>query len=136
MSGWPGWLRLVPAVALVISGTVAGPAVAQTTSATAAASPLPADPVWVVNFEATPEQTAPDDSSDQLAELRPFTYLAVLGYDGDWARVLNPRTRDVGFVPSDTLGPTDPPPPYITADPPPAVDEIAADARTLRSTPA
>jgi hypothetical protein len=127
-------LRLLPALALVISG-IAGPAVAQTKPPTAAASSLPADPVWVVNFEATPEQTAPDDASDLLAELRPFTYLAVLGYDGDWARVLNPRTRDVGFVPSDTLGPTDPPPQYITADPPPAVDEIAADARTLRSTP-
>jgi hypothetical protein len=130
----PKWLGLLPALLLVISGT-AGPVAAQTTPPTGAASPLPANPVWVVNFEPTPEQSAPDDSSDQLAQLRPFTYLAVLGYDGDWARVLNPRTRAVGFVPSDTLGPTDPPPAYITADPPPAVDEINADGRTLRGSP-
>ena len=112
-------LRLLPAFLLVVTGTAA-PVVAQTTPQAGAASPLPANPVWVVNFEATPEQTAPDDSSDLVAQLRPFTYLAVLGYDGDWARVLNPRTRAVGFVPSDTLGPTDPPPTYITADPPTA----------------
>ncbi len=129
-----GCLRLLPALALVISGT-AGSAVARTTPQAGAANPLPADPVWVVNFEATPEQASPDDSSDLLAQLRPFTYLAVLGYVGDWAQVLNPRTREVGFVPSDTLGPTDPPPAYVTADPPPAVDEIDADARTLRGTP-
>src|SRR5579871_5549531 len=128
---WRRCLGLLPVLAAIVS-SAAAPAAAQTPSSTSAASLLPADPLWVVNFEPAPEHSAPDDASDQTATLRPFTYLAVLGYDGEWARVLNPRTSDVGFVPSDTLGPTDPPPAYVTADPPPAVDEINADGRTLR----
>jgi L,D-transpeptidase-like protein len=92
--------------------------------------------MWVVNLEALDEHSAADETSDTLTSLRQFSYLAVLGYSGDWARVLNPRTRDVGFVPSDAIGPTDPPPDYILADPPPAVDEINAVGRTLRGAPA
>jgi hypothetical protein len=101
-----------------------------------AASLLPANPIWVVNLEALDEHSAADETSDTLTSLRQFSYLAVLGYSGDWAKVLNPRTRDVGFVPSGAIGPTDPPPDYILADPPPAVDEINAVGRTLRGAPA
>jgi hypothetical protein len=96
---------------------------------------LPADPVWVVNLEALPELSEPDENSDALGNLRQFTYLAVLGYSGEWARVFNPRTRGIGFVPSGAIGPTDPPPDYVLADPPPAVDEIDMVGRTLRSAP-
>ncbi|MBV9325802.1 MAG: L,D-transpeptidase [Chloroflexi bacterium] len=134
MLSWRRCLGLVPVLLVVLSG-VATPVAAQTAPPSAAANPLPPDPLWAVNFEPAPEQSAPDDGSDQMAMLRPFTYLAVLGYDGDWARALNPRTRDIGYVPSDSLGPTDPPPAYVTADPPPALDEINADGRTLRAAP-
>src|SRR3954451_17790829 len=126
MLTWRRLFGLLPVLALVVSGTAA-PVAAQTAPPPSAASLLPANPLWVVNFEPTHEQSAPHDDSDQVAMLRPYTYLAVLGYDGEWARVLNPRTRSVGFVPSDTLGPTDPPPAYVTADPPPTVDEINTD---------
>jgi hypothetical protein len=88
-----------------------------------------------VNLEALPELSTPDENSEPLANLRQFTYLAVLGYDGEWARVFNPRTRGVGFVPSHSIGPADSPPDYILADPPPAVDEINSVGRTLRGTP-
>jgi hypothetical protein len=129
--------RLVPvAVVVLVFAGVALPASAQPVPPPppepAAASLLPANPVWVVNLESLPERRAPDEESDVLASLRQFTYLAVVGYDGEWARVLNPRTRDTGFVPSDSIGPTDPPPDYITADPPPTVDEINTVGRTLR----
>jgi len=134
MLTWRRLFGLLPVLALVVSGTAA-PVAAQTAPPPSAASLLPANPLWVVNFEPTHEQSAPHDDSDQVAMLRPYTYLAVLGYDGEWARVLNPRTRSVGFVPSDTLGPTDPPPAYVTADPPPTVDEVNADGRTLRGSP-
>jgi L,D-transpeptidase catalytic domain len=139
MSNWHRYFRLLPIVAVITSGA-AWPVSAQPTPPpplpfSAAASLLPADPLWVVNLEALPERSAPSEDSDPLGTLRQFTYLAVLGYEGEWARVLNPRTRDVGFVPSDQIGPTDPPPAYITADPPPAIDEINADARALRGAP-
>jgi hypothetical protein len=96
---------------------------------------LPANPLWVVNLDVLPERAAPDEESDAIATLRKFTYLAVLGYDGEWARVLNPRTKEVGFVPSEEIGPADTPPAYLTADPPPTVDEIEQVGRTLRAAP-
>jgi hypothetical protein len=98
-----------------------------------AASPLPADAVWVVNLEAIPDRSAPSEDSDPLATLRQFTYLEVLGYQGEWVQVLNPRTHSTGFVPSNAIGPTDgPPPEYVLAPPPPAVDEINQDGRAIR----
>ena len=135
MLTWRRFLGLLPVLALVVSGTAAPVAAqtVQTAPAPGGASLLPADPLWVVNLEALPERSGPDEDSDSIGNLRQFTYLAVLGYDGDWARVLNPRTRDVGFVPSEEIGPTDPPPSYITADPPSAVDEIDSEGRTAAS---
>jgi hypothetical protein len=57
----------------------------------------------------------------------------VLGYQGEWVQVLNPRTHSTGFVPSNAIGPTDgPPPEYVLAPPPPAVDEINQDGRAIR----
>jgi hypothetical protein len=96
---------------------------------------LPKDPTWVVNFQSIPEQSEPDEDSEPLTTLRQFTYLAVTGYSGEWAQVFNPRTRTTGYVPSDAIGPTDPPPDYITADPPAAIDQLDVDGRALRGTP-
>ena len=39
-------------------------------------------PTWVVNFEAIPERSAPDEDSDPIATLRQFTYLAVTRLSG------------------------------------------------------
>jgi hypothetical protein len=132
---WVGPVRLVPVLALIVSAAATPVNAQPSPPGGAAASPLPADAQWVVTFQPTQEHVAADEDSDQLTALRPFTYLAVLGYDGDWARVIDPRTRQTGYVPSDSIGPTDPPPAYITADPPEAVEEINADARTLRAAP-
>ncbi len=96
---------------------------------------MPADPIWVVNFESIPEHSAPIEESDTIATLRKFTYLAVTGWVGEWVEVFNPRTRTRGFIPGDAVGPTDAPPDYISADPPPAVDEINMDGRAFRGAP-
>jgi lipoprotein-anchoring transpeptidase ErfK/SrfK len=93
---------------------------------------LPAEPLWVVNLEAIPERVAPNEESDPAAILRKFTYLEVRGYQGEWAQVFNPRTKITGFVPSDAIGPADPPPVYLSADPPPAIEEINVDGRAVR----
>lgn len=89
----------------------------------------------MVNLEALPELSLPDEDSDQISMLRQFSYLEVTGYQGEWAEVLNPRDHTTGFVPSDAIGPTDPPPAYVTADPPPAIDEINMVGRTTRGAP-
>src|SRR5258708_18291317 len=127
-------LRLIASVAIVsacfvspVAAQQAQPAQPIQQMAPGAASPLPADATWVFNLDALPERSAPDEASDPIANLRQFTYLAVTGYQGDWAQVSNPRTRTTGFVPSDEIGPTDPPPAYVIAEPPPAVDEVNMD---------
>jgi L,D-transpeptidase catalytic domain len=96
---------------------------------------LPAEPVWVVSLDALTERSAPDEDSEPVATLRQFTYLAVTGYDGEWAQVLNPHTHQTGFIPSTEIGPSDPPPAYVTADPPPTLDEIDTVGRALRGAP-
>jgi hypothetical protein len=99
------------------------------------ASPLPAADgadEWVFNVESTTLYASPDDSSDELAKLKQLTYLKVTGYEGEFAHVFNPRTNVTGYVPSSVLGPTDPPPDFITAPPPAAVDEINLPARIIR----
>lgn len=123
--------------AVLCSAAFAPPASAQQVpppppSLSGAASPLPGQPTWVVNLAAIPERQAPDQASDPLGTLSPFTLLEVRGYHGEWAEVFNPRTRSTGFLPSDAIGPTDPPPAYYTADPPPSIETLNADAAALR----
>lgn len=96
-----------------------------------AASPLP-EPEWVVNVEATALRSGPDAESDELAALRAYTYLEVQGYAGEWARVLNPRSRTTGFVPSLAIAPAETPPAYISADPPPSLEEVNVSGRAIR----
>jgi L,D-transpeptidase catalytic domain len=136
MSKWHWWIRFLP-IAAIVGSTLTSPVLAQpvvpSPSPPASASLLPADVLWVVNLEALPERNAPTDDGEALGTLRKFTYLEVTGYQGEWAHVLNPRTKIAGFIPSDAIGPIDgPPPPYITADAPPAVDEINEDGRAIR----
>jgi L,D-transpeptidase catalytic domain len=86
----------------------------------------------VVNLESIAVRAEADADSDEIATLRSFTYLEVQGYTGEWARVLNPRTRTVGFIPSEAIGPAETPPAYLTADPPPALEELNLAGRAIR----
>src|ERR1041385_179663 len=102
------WFRFLPVAALV-GATLTSPVLAQpvvpSPSTPTGASLLPADVLWVVNLEALPERNAPTDDSEALSTLRRFTYLEVTGYQGEWAHVLNPRTKIAGFIPSAAIGP-------------------------------
>jgi L,D-transpeptidase catalytic domain len=122
-------------VAALIAVVSASPALAQQMPpprGAGVASPLPA-PVWVVSLGSQALHAAPEADSDELKALRPYAYLEVKSYSGDWAQVLEPRSHVVGYVPSDAIGPTDEAPPeYLTAAAPPAVDEIAATGRAVR----
>ena len=129
---------LVPSMALV-AACVVSPAFAQPVpplpAPPGAASLLPAEPTWVFNFESIDERGAPNQDSDPIATLKQFTYLAIRGYHDEWAEVFNPRTQVTGFVPSDALGPTDAPPAYLPAEPPPVMDEINRAGRSTRGAP-
>jgi hypothetical protein len=86
----------------------------------------------VVTFKATQAYLVPSEDAEPIGSVRQFTYLQVLGYEGLFAHVLNPRTRSEFFVPSESLGSVDTPPPdYITADAPPALETINLPARTV-----
>jgi hypothetical protein len=98
-----------------------------------AASPLP-DGDWVVNFQTAPLFAGPGEDTEYLGQLRQYTYLDVRGYEDTWARVYNPRTRVMAYIPSELLGPTEgPPPPYISAEPPPTLEPINVPGRVLRT---
>jgi hypothetical protein len=132
MSKWHWWIRFLP-LAAIAGATLTSPVSAQpvvpSPSQPTGASLLPANVTWVVNLEALPERSAPTEDGDAVGTLKQFTYLEVTGYQGEWAHVLNPRTKVAGFVPSDAIGPIDGlPPPYLTAEAPPAVDEITRTA--------
>jgi hypothetical protein len=88
-----------------------------------------------VAFRPTPIHAGPDASTHSFGTLPQFTYLQVLGYDGEWAYVYNPRARGTGYVSSHHLGPAEPPPAYVTAPPPPALEAVNRAGRTVGEAP-
>ncbi|MDQ3811905.1 MAG: L,D-transpeptidase family protein [Chloroflexota bacterium] len=100
-----------------------------------APTPVPAPPEvsgeWTVTLHAVDLHAGPDARADTLAHLPQFSYLQVLGYSGEWAYVFNPRARGTAYVPSRALGPSDPPPAWVTAPPPPSIGAVEAIGRTV-----
>src|SRR5687767_2439006 len=83
----------------------AAPAAAATAEPTAmptavpTAAPEPASMVWAVNFVKTTVFEGPSTDTPAVADLRPMTYLQIVGYEDVWAQIYNPRTRMGGYVP-------------------------------------
>jgi len=102
-----------------------------------AAAPAPdASAVWTVTTAPTAALHAgPDASTERLASLPQFSYLQVLDYSGEWAYVYNPRARGTAYIPSTVLGPSSPPPAWVTAAPPSPVASIERMGRSVGSTP-
>jgi hypothetical protein len=117
-------------MAAILAAVVAAPVSAQQAQ-TGAASPTPAFE-WVVNMEPISLRAEPGESAEEIVSLRGWTYLQLLGHVDDWARVRNPRTQAVGFLPSNVIGPVDVPPAYLTASPPPALEEVQTTGRAVR----
>ncbi|MDQ3810876.1 MAG: L,D-transpeptidase [Chloroflexota bacterium] len=90
------------------------------------------DAQWVVNMTALPLRAAADPDAEELVALRPYSYLQVEGYEGEWARVYEPRRKLTAYVPSLAIGPADGPPGYLTAGPPPPLEEINLGGRAIR----
>jgi len=123
-------VRAFTFAAVALATGAATPTLAQTTAPSPAAPPTGGQ--WAVNFEPANLFVAPDDASEGAGSLRPLTYLQVAGYEGVWAKVYNPRTNVTAYLHSDQLGPSDPPPAYVTAPPPPAVEAVNEPARIGR----
>ena len=86
-------------------------------------------------MNATDLHAGPDPSTDTLAKVPKYSYLQILGYQGDWAYVYNPRAHGTAYALSSILGPTDPPPAWVTAPPPTSVASIETMGRTVGSAP-
>jgi hypothetical protein len=128
----------------------ASAAVPASQSATPAPTPTPApaqaqapqggpsnDPsaIWTVAMNATDLHAGPDAATDTLARVPQFSYLQILGYQGDWAYVYNPRAHGTAYALSNILGPTDPPPAWVSAPPPASAGSIETMGRTVGSAP-
>jgi hypothetical protein len=113
----------------------AAPAPAPATPAPTETPAPQADNVWTVTLQPIQLHAGPDGSTSTLATVPPFTYLQVLGYQGDWAYVYNPRAKGTAYAPSGLLGPSDPPPAWVTAAPPPATATIERMGRSVGNAP-
>jgi hypothetical protein len=101
----------------------------------AAQPPAAAGSMWTVTLQSTDLHAGPDASTDKLASVPQFSYLQVLGYQGDWAYVFNPRARGTAYAPSAALGPSDPPPAWVTAPPPAPAVSVERMGRTVGKAP-
>jgi L,D-transpeptidase catalytic domain len=139
---------------VVVAGSVRYVTVADAPQATTAApqataapkaTPTPApslptavassDASWTVTLGSADLHAGPDTATDTLASVPQFSYLQVLGYSGDWAYVYNPRARGTAYVRSDAIGPSDPPPAWVTAPPPTPVASVEMMGRTVGKAP-
>ncbi|HET6315915.1 MAG TPA: L,D-transpeptidase family protein, partial [Chloroflexota bacterium] len=100
-------------------------------AATATPAPPPSDGPWTVALESVPLRAGADANTDVLATVPQFSYLQILGYSGDWAYVYNPRARGTAYALSRQLGPSDPPPAWVTAAPPAAERKVEEMGRTV-----
>ena len=109
-------LRLV---ALLLVGLAASPAAAW-------AAPSAEQPTWVVTLNPVTAYSGPDTNAVAFGTVPASATLQVLDYAGEWAHVLDPRTRSVAYIPSDDIGPTDAPSRYLLMTPPALSDEFQA----------
>jgi lipoprotein-anchoring transpeptidase ErfK/SrfK len=107
---------------------------ARASAAPVAAAPPPAtDPngTWTVTLQPADLHAGPEVQADVLSKIPQFSYLQVLSYADDWAYVYNPRARGTAYVPSALLGPSDPPPAWVTAPPPASVASVEVMGRSV-----
>jgi hypothetical protein len=88
------------------------------------AAPGPAHNNWVVTLDRVTAYSAPSEEAVSFGDIPAQLTLQLLDYQGDWAHVLEPRSRTVSFVPSQALGPADPPSRYVLLPSPPLTEEF------------
>jgi hypothetical protein len=91
-------------------------------------------PTWVVTLRPVQAYSGPSATAIDFGTMPALTTLQLLDYQGDWAHVVDPRSKTVAYVPSDQLGPGDPPSPYVFKPAPPLTDEFNASGVVTDST--
>ena len=95
-------------------------------AAFAAPGPEPAQQTWVVTLDRVPAFSGPADTSVSFGDMPAQLTLQLLDYNGEWAHVLDPRSRTVAYVASDMLAPGDAPSRYVLMPPPKLTEEFQA----------
>src|SRR5258708_14115048 len=121
---------------VLLAGALLGPP-----SVFAAPGPNPASPqaippvpqsqpaTWAITLDQTTLYSGRGDQATAFGDILAQVTLQVLGYQGDWAHIYNPRSRTEAWVASDRLGPSEAPSRYIPMPPPQPTDEF--DARGI-----
>jgi hypothetical protein len=91
--------------------------------------------LWAVTLDRATLYSAPSENGVAFGDIDPLVTLQVLGYQGDWAHIYNPRSRTEAYVSSALLGPTDPPSRYVTMPPPALTDEFSSRGIVTDETP-
>jgi hypothetical protein len=88
------------------------------------AAPGPDPATWVVTLDKVPAYSAPREGALSFGDMPAQVTLQLLDLQGNWAHVLEPRTRTVSFVAADALGPGDPPSHYVLLPLPMLIEEF------------
>jgi lipoprotein-anchoring transpeptidase ErfK/SrfK len=83
-------------------------------------------PTWVVTLNPVQAYSAPSAGAVDFGAIPALTTLQVLDYRGDFAHVLDPRSKTVAYVESDQIAPGDPPSPYVFKPAPKLTNEFSA----------
>jgi L,D-transpeptidase catalytic domain/Bacterial SH3 domain len=84
--------------------------------------------VWVTTTSDASLRAEANINSERLALVRPGTRLRVLGDQGDWVHVYDPRRDTTAYVYGALVAPTDPPGPFAYMPGPPPDDELDTTA--------
>ncbi len=87
-------------------------------------SPQPAQPLWAVTLNPVTAYSGASEDAVSFGKIPAQTTLQVLDYQGDFAHVLDPRSKTVSYVPSDQLGPGEAPSPYVLMPAPQLTDDF------------
>ncbi len=79
---------------------------------------------WVVTQDRVTAYSGPSEAATAFGDMPAQLTLQLLDYQGEWAHVLDPRSRTVAYVPSADLAPGGAPSRYILMPPPKLTDEF------------
>ncbi len=106
-------------------------ALAQTQPLTTSAQPAS----WALTLNQATLYSGPSEDAVVFGNIPPSSTLQVLGYQGDWAHIYNPRTSTEAYVASDQLAPGDAPSRYVTMSRPALTDEFDVRGIVTDGTP-
>jgi hypothetical protein len=89
------------------------------------------DVTWAVTLTPSPVYSGPSTDATRFGTVPAMTTFQILGYDGDFARVVNPRSQEVAYIASTQLAPGDPPSRWVTMPSPPMAEQFSSTSAVV-----